>query len=513
MSIGISQLSAQRIDRIRNAESLETATEMGFIDGLIDRFFRGGAKKEAIVELYSIVNRHSESTGSQMRALLDMRSLMRPEHRGELQLCLVENPNGSFDYTLSLQGRVLDQREGITDEAAIAALRHAENAIKVDDHLIQIQNFAPQAASLVQRSDRFLVQQGAVGDCYVLAAMIGIMANPGMQETIEKMAEITADGKLRLKFDANMSAQVTSFLATASDEECQLENLEAIIGNPEELASLRAKGYELVHEEGLLRLDISEDRLKRIASELKSAQTNSLIVNILEHFVGNLLRYTVQASVKVEGGHSLSAFLEDEEPSELEIERTEIRLNPLRSDRDSLLAHQDRAGQYDQLVTNLLGYRTGPSYECRPSSAARESQRSIETQRSTRRLAVTLEDIHQYGLCLAAGGRNGFVYVSIDYGAEDKFGQKHGRHALTLQDVVFNDKGDVTGVFLINPWGNKREPEFYSLGEIVKRGGVLKEFLPPDAAEPEKKEMAAAPRSPSPNANSNPIFVMFDQYA
>lgn len=498
MSIGISQLSAQRIDRIRNAESVEKATEMGLIDELIDKFFRGGAKKEAIVELYGIINRHNEDTGTQMRALLDMRSLMRPEHRSELQLALIENPNGSYDYTLSLEGRILDQREGVTDEAGMAALRHAENAIKVDDHLLRLQDFAPQAASLVQRSDRFLVQQGAVGDCYVLAAMIGIMANPGMQETIEKMAEITPDGKLRLKFDANMSAQVTAFLDTASDEECERENLDAIIGNPEELASLRAKGYDLAQDEGLLRLDISEDRLKHITAELKSAQTNSLIVNILEHFVGNLLQYTVVAPVtSFEGEESLKALLGEEKVSEMKGNMTETRLNPLRSDRDSLLAHYDRAGEYDELVTNLLGYKTGSTHEAW----------------SARNLSATLGEIQHNGRCLAAGGKNGFVYFSIEYGQEDQYGRRHGRHALTLQDVVFNDQGNATGAFLINPWGNKREPEFYSLEEIVRRGGVLKEFLPPDAKGPDRKEKVAIPFSRALNTNSGPAFVLFDQYA
>lgn len=497
MSIGISQLSAQRIDLIRNAESVEKATEMGLIDGLIDKFFRGGAKREAIVELYSIINRHSEDTGTQMRALLDMRSLMQPEHRGELRLDLTANPNGSCDYTLSLGGRILDQREGVTDETEIAALRHAENAIKVDDYLLRLQGFAPNAASLVQRSDRFLVKQGEVGDCYVLAAMIGIMANPAMQETVEKMAEVTADGKLRLKFDANMSAQLTDFLDTDSDEDFTLENLDAVMGNSAELASLRSKGYDLVQKEGLLFLDISEDRLKHIMGELKSAETNSLVVNILEHFVGNLLQYTEDVPIAhLEREESLIRLLGEEKVNEMKSNTFDTQLHPLRSDRDSLLAHDDRAGEYDELVTNLLGYRTGSTHEAW----------------SAKDLSVTLTEIHHNQRCLAAGGKNGFVYVSIGYGEEDKFGKTHGRHALTLQDVVFHDVGDVAGVFLVNPWGNKREPEYYTLEEIVKRDGVFKEFIPPHSVQSPALE-AAMPHALSPDASSSTTYVLFDQYA
>lgn len=239
--IGSVAVSAQRIDRIKNADSLEQASKMNILDRLIDTIFRGGAKKEAIRELYSVLCENNSGTPNQMRAFLDMRKLVLPEHRDRLRLEVTDHADGSCDYTLLLDKQEIYKKEGVRAKEDTAALLRAQRAIEVDDFLIKLQNFDPKAASLVQRSDRFLIEQGKTGDCYLLAAMIGIMSNPAMQEKIENMADITPDGKLRLTFNAEMTALLTKNLHHANEFEHSLETLDDILENSDEIENLRKR--------------------------------------------------------------------------------------------------------------------------------------------------------------------------------------------------------------------------------------------------------------------------------
>lgn len=498
MSIDLSQISARRIDRIRNADSFEQASKMNILDRLIDTIFRNGAKKEAIRELYSVVCENNSGTHGQMQAFLNLPSLLLPSHRNSLQLEVSERPDGSCDYTLRLDKHEIYKKEEVNAKEDIAALKRARNSVEVDDFLMKLQNFDSKAASLVQRSDRFLIEQGKTGDCYILAAMIGIMSNPAMQESIENMTQITSDGKLRLTFDADISARITKDLFLGTPQDLDNENLASILKHDVEIKNLSKKGYELAIKGNQLHLEISQDRLSKIINETKSAESNSLIVNILEHFTGNLLRYPIKT-------YDPNPVMEEE----LAYARTNVeaiaiikkngiyKLSDLRSDRESILAHNYRAGNYQFLVTTLLGYKEG-------KSSHPEDKNSLKQ---------CLHRFNNEELCLSKGGKQGFVFIGMKYGAPDKNGRNHPRHALTLKDIEFNSKNEPTGVFLINPWRSGGKPEYYTLTELIHRSAEFISFHSPTARIAEDKGEESTQISSRPTMHSLPTFEAFDLFA
>lgn len=469
MSVDLSYISQRRLEHIRQAESADAAASMGLLDSLMDKIFRGGAKEAAIRALYAALQSPPDDDGppgiaQQMQNFQNLRNLMLPEHRETLTLEVVEHPDDTWDYAMRLDGQLLQERKDIKEDAAIAELKHTRQAIAVDDYLCKLQNYAPTAASLVHRSDSFLIEQGKVGDCYALATMMGIMTNPAMQKKIEGMAEITPDNKLRLKFE--VSAGAANVRDASETYALDKETLAAFCADKNELALMREKGYDLALEDGVLRVDISEEKLKKIIDETRSANTNSLIVNILEHFTGNLLVRLDNIDendvewVETEDGKTKAEFVD----IELLPEKT-VRYSGLRSDHHSLLAHNDREGNYDPLIANLLGYAGGES--------------SIHPQTSAQ-LVRRLEEFDMKERCLQAGGAAGFVYVGIDYGKADSSGKIHGSHALLLHSVERDGNGDPTGVFLQNPWGNRRALEFFPIQDLFARNVRFSEYYPAD---------------------------------
>lgn len=471
MTIDLSYISQSRLEHIHKAESADAAASMNLFDDLIDTIFRSGAKKAAIRELYAAINQPPDAGGSggaaqHMRNFLDMRNIMLPVHRERLTLELTENADETWDYAIRLDSHLLWEHKDIREDAQIAELKHARNAIAVDDYLCKLQNHAPTAASLVHRSDRFLVEQGKTGDCYALATMMGIMANPAMQRKIEGMAEVTQDDQLRLKLEVRPNALNLRDVDEWDPDgrlDLDLETLANICADDAELALMRDKGYDLSLKNGVLQVDISENKLKQIIGETRSAQTNSLIVNILEHFSGNLLL-------------RLDKIAEEKEFAQLEkngaadsgfvlIDHARVRQNCLRSDRESILAHWDRAGNYDPLIANLLGY-AGGEFSLRP--------RGIED------LSKQLKGFDSSERCLSSGGAKGFVYVAMKYGQADAHGNNHSQHALLLQQIEYNLDKQPVGVYLKNPWGNRREPEYYSLADLISRKVNFAQYYPLD---------------------------------
>ncbi len=472
MHIDLSHISPRRLERIAQAESVDAAASMGLLDSLIDKVFRGGAKEAAIRALYAAINRPPDDDGpggtaQQMQDFQNLRSLMLPEHRERLTLEVVENADETWDYAMRLDGHLLQERKGMQEEAEIAELKHTRNAIAVDDYLCKLQNHSPTAASLVHRSDRFLIEQGKTGDCYALATMMGIMSNPAMQKRIEGMAEITPDHQLRLKFEVRPTAfniRDIHLQDLNGDLELDQETLATICADDAELAFMRDKGYDLSLENGVLQVDIREDKLQQIIGETRSAHTNSLIVNILEHFSGNLL-------LRLDKVAEEKAFVQLEKGGAAGSEFTLIghareRHSGLRSDRDSLIAHKDRAGNYDPLIANLLGY-AGGAFSIRPDNV--------------HELALQLKAFDRSERCLASGGANGFVYVGMKYGRPDAHGQIHSQHALLLQQIEYNVEKQPVGVYLQNPWGNRREPEYFSLDDLIGRNVSFAQYHPVDS--------------------------------
>lgn len=472
MTIDLSYISQSRLEHIHKAESADAAVaSMNLLDSLIDKVFRGGAKEAAIRALYATINHPSDDDGpggtaQQMRNFLDMRNVMLPEHRQRLTLELTENADETWDYAMRLDGHLLREHKGIQEEANIAELKHTRNAIAVDDHLCKLQNYAPTAASLVHRSDSFLIEQGKTGDCYALATMMGIMTNPATQKRVEGMAEVTQDNQLRLKLEVRPDAsniRDTDRWDPDGSLELDMETLATICADDAELALMRDKGYDLSLKNDVLQVDISEDKLKQIIGETRSAHTNSLIVNILEHFSGNLLLRLDKVAEETEftqlekDGAADSGFAL--------IDHARVRHSGLRSDRESILAHKDRAGNYDPLIANLLGYGGG-AVSLQPGSVNGLSTQLKYFDRSER--------------CLASGGAKGFVYVGMKYGQADAHGAIHGHHALLLQQVEYNADKEPVGVYLQNPWGNRREPEYYSLADLMGRKVNFAQYYPLD---------------------------------
>ena len=364
---------------------------------------------------------------------------MLPEHRHTLRLDSIKNPDGSYDYSLFFGEHLLSHGQAIRDKHEIAALEHAKNAVQVDEYLMHIQKNHNNPMSLVHRSDRFLINQGKTGDCYALAGMIGILSNPEMQENIERMATVKGD-KLCLTFNVDMSAAITQTLGYSPSNPhvykvTEEEDLYHVTNNNEELEALRKKGYDLTRKSGVLQLEISKERISKIAYEKRSATTNSLIVNILEHFTGNLINY---------GSDDL---------------KSSLRAN--RS--DSLLAHNSRGGPYSSLVPVLLGYQQEGTY----------------IGQSREELQGKLQMFREKGLCLdSGGGRDGFIYVGIAYGRKDAHGKLHGRHALTLKDIELDGKGNPVGVHLINPW-HSHKAEYFSVPDLLDRQPTIIPFRTP----------------------------------
>jgi len=469
MSIDLSYISQRRLEHIRQAESADAAASMGLLDSLMDKIFRGGAKESAIRSLYAALQNPPDDDGpsgiaQQMQNFQNLRNLMLPEHRETLTLEVVEHPDESWDYAMRLDGQLLQERKGIQDDAAIAELKHTRQAMAVDDYLCKLQNYDPTAASLVHRSDSFLIEQGKTGDCYALATMIGIMSNPAMQKKIESMAEITEDNKLRLKFDVRPTAfniRDVHLHDPSGTLELARENLATICADEDEVAFMREKGYDLSLENGVLQVDISEDKLRQIIGETRSANTNSLIVNILEHFSGNLL-------LRLDKVAEERAFAQLED-TEADSGFTLIdHARGMRSNRESILAHHDRAGNYDPLIANLLGY-VGGAFSTRPDNV--------------HELSKQLQAFDRSELCLESGGANGFVYIGMKYGKADAQGQIHNQHALLLHSIEYNvpphgEKKRPVGAHLQNPWGNRQKPEYFPLDELNRRNVRFVQYLP-----------------------------------
>lgn len=172
-------------------------------------------------------------------------------------------------------------------------------------------------------------------------------------------------------------------------------------------------------------------------------------------------------------------------------------LNPLRSDRESILAHNDRAGNYESLVTSLLGYRQSAGIEA-PNIPL---------------LQYLLKEYKKRELCLEQGCKKGFVYVGMNYGEIDKFGKTHGRHALTLKDIELNKNGEPTGIFLTNPWSTRKKPEYFSLEDLTKRKIQLITFIPPEEKIPKDNVVKSTQTSSQPPKDSPTTYQIFDQFA
>lgn len=469
MTVDLSYISPRRLEHISQAESADAAASMGLLDRLIDTVFRGGAKEAAIRAMFAAINRlpgddSPGETTQKMRDFQNLRSLMLPAHRERLTLDLAENADDTWDYAMRLDGHLLQEHKGIQDEADIAELKHARNAIAVDDYLCKLQNYAPTAASLVHRSDSYLIEQGKTGDCYALAVMMGVMNNPAMQKKIEGMAEVTQDNQLRLKFEVQPTAfNIRDIHLWDFDDSLGLdqETLATICADDAELAFMRDKGYDMTLTNSVLQVDISEDKLKQIIAETRSAHTNSLIVNILEHFSGNLLLRLDEVGEETE-------FVQLEKDSAADsgfalIDHARVRHSGLRSNRESILAHKDRAGSYDPLIANLLGYEGG-KFSARPHNVAELSAQLMGFDRRER--------------CLESGGANGFVYVGMKYGQADAHGDIHGQHALLLQRIEYNAEKQPVGVFLQNPWANRHDPEYFSVADLMNRRVAFAQYYP-----------------------------------
>lgn len=123
----ISILSASRIARVAQSENLEKATQMGFLDRIID-YFKGGVKREAIQTLFERIavlkssgtfdaNRYEfeiddDEPGAvggfglnesdRLETFLQLRDLALPEHKNQFKYDIHENKNSTFGCSIKI---------------------------------------------------------------------------------------------------------------------------------------------------------------------------------------------------------------------------------------------------------------------------------------------------------------------------------------------------------------------------------------------------------------------------
>lgn len=434
MSIDVAQrhpaysLSPSRLGRIFQAKSEQDASAMNLLDRIIDYVFRSNAKRDSIRKVYAIVAAQrdapiADAECARIGAFLLLRGMAQPRYRDMFELNLTEHPNGTCDYALIIDGQTLHARRDIHDQQEIARLRQACQRMKVDDYLLSLQQHKDDAMSLIPAGEPLSIKQGKTGDCYALVVMIGALSSPIVQESILNSAEITERGALRLTFNANIHSPMGRQKVLRGEPP---ETLAKVLADRFEIHNLKKKGYALALENGQLQVDISPSRLRRIIDHPRSASTNSLMVKILEHLAGNLMQ----------NGQS-----------------------PLRSNRDSIDAHNQRADNYDPLIGNLLGYGTALMYG--PTN--------------TEGLSMILERAAARGCCLEDGSPR-FLFVGCAYGQPDPFGNMHFHHAFVLDSVGYDMTGKAVSMTLVNPWDNLGERFVLTLDEAMKRDVAFAEY-------------------------------------
>lgn len=168
---------------------------------------------------------------------------------------------------------------------------------------------------------------------------------------------------------------------------------------------------------------VTKKKMQDIFSSSQNATTNSLLINFMEHFIGNLIL--------------------------LKESRTLGRSN-------SIVAHNDRNSYflYGQMVCNLFDYYI-PSYQENPCALI-----YIEENKPNLDEINKLNELFQYydknQIGAAYGNQNGFVYIGYD------------SHARILNRMLRDDENstEVTKLELINPWGIM---ETISIKEILEK--------------------------------------------
>lgn len=434
MSIDVAQrhpaysLSPSRLGRIFQAKSEQDASAMTLLDRIIDYVFRGNAKRDSIRNVYAIVAAQrdapiADAEPARISAFLLLRGMALPRYRDMFELNLTEHPNGTCDYALIIDGQTLHAGRDIHDQQEIARLRQAGQRMKVDDHLLSLQQHEDYAMSLIPSGEPLSIKQGTSRDCSALAVMIGALSSPIVQESILNSAEVTERGALRLTFNANIHSPMGRQRLLRGEPR---ETLEKVLADRPEMRNLKKKGYALALENGRLLVDISPSRLRRIINHPRSASTNSLMVKILEHLAGNLMQ----------NGQS-----------------------PLRSNRDSIDAHNQRSDDYDPLIGNLLGYGTAFMYG--PTN--------------TEGLSMILEQAAARECCLEDGSPR-LLIVACAYGQPDRFGHIRSRHAFVLDSVGYDMTGKAVSMTLVNPWKSLGEKVVLTLDEAMKRNVAFAEY-------------------------------------
>ena len=348
--------------------------------------------------------------------------MAQPRYRDMFELNLTEHPNGTCDYALIIDGQTLHARRDIHDQQEIARLRQACQRMKVDDYLLSLQQHKDDAMSLIPAGEPLSIKQGKTGDCYALVVMIGALSSPIVQESILNSAEITERGALRLTFNANIHSPMGRQKVLRGEPP---ETLAKVLADRFEIHNLKKKGYALALENGQLQVDISPSRLRRIIDHPRSASTNSLMVKILEHLAGNLMQ----------NGQS-----------------------PLRSNRDSIDAHNQRADNYDP-------DRQPAGLRHRAHVWSDKYRGLVDDPRTSRRQGCCLED-----------GSPRFLFVGCACGQPDPFGNMHFHHAFVLDSVGYDMTGKAVSMTLVNPWDNLGERFVLTLDEAMKRDVAFAEY-------------------------------------
>lgn len=251
-------------------------------------------------------------------------------------------------------------------------------------------------------------QSSVTADCYLLAAMTGILSNKDVaKHAAEKMCVVNRQPnqeKFIINFKPNFSL---------IQEDTGI-NLAAILSNQDNLEALFAKGYKITIERNTkkemvgFQLTVSNKKMKSIFLSEANANTNSLLVNVMEHFMGNLILLN------------------------------EKKLMTGNYRRDSLEAHNSRRNaDYESLLCHLFGYSTPEKH----AYFVRRKAVNGKTPEARDKLLEVLRYYDEQRVGAHYGSKRGFAIAGYD------------DHARVITSLIKNKNNQIIGLEMINPWG------------------------------------------------------------
>jgi len=256
------------------------------------------------------------------------------------------------------------------------------------------------------------LRQRGIGDCYALINIYGVLSNKNTFNNINKNCKLHSDGSLSIKYDINEKIMKGNPIPILMDKDIK--------------ARMNKNGYDIIIKNNEITVSINPEKMNKILKDKNGCDTNSLFIKASEYIVGQMMRAPGDDITKTTAVHDLQNGLNG-----------------------------------DALTANLMGYEAKMIY--------------YPQKQNKNTLMTMLQDAHDNGKLLddinKKGMRNGFIAVGIDYG-KPIAGKIHDRHALALQSIKYDNKGEIKSVYLCNPH-DVSAPEKYTIDELISRNVEL----------------------------------------